>query len=307
MGKITHVFVGCHQGDQILARICVASVRYWYPDIPIYLVKDEGTEPFSTDEMERHWRVSVLPQDSARARGLMNKFRMLFCPLRGRGLYIDSDIVLLGRVLQTLEAHDEDFLIAGERAADLSGRDIESWYYDWIALQRLDPSFRFPEFCFNAGQYAWTLGAVTAQDFDGIVSRTDEVRLLRPDVFRCGDQGALNYVVQKKVQEGRLRLGRPDFAKWIHDPVSATYRIDKIREGVGYPLLLHWAGGKPFSISRMPRADLLRFYEDFYYSRIPFAPPKRFGRALKANTLGAWSSLRKVLHRWKSRIFPGQH
>jgi hypothetical protein len=306
MEKITHVFICCHRGDQVLTRICVASVRYWYPEIPIYLVKDEGARPFSTTEMQQRWDVSVLPGDGSCARGLMNKFRMLFCPLKGRGLYIDSDIVLLGRVIEAIEARGEEFVIAGENLSDLRSEDIDAWYYDWTQLQRFDPSFRFPEFCFNAGQYAWKLGALRREDFAGILSSGEDVRLMRPDIFRCGDQGALNYVVQKRSQEGRLKVGRLDYARWVHDPTNADWRLERIRERVGYPILLHWAGVKPFTLSRMPRADILGFYEDFYYSRIPLARPKRLLRAWATNVVGAYGALRKSIHRCRVQLMPNK-
>lgn len=47
--------------DVHLARICVASIRYWYPDIPILLLKDLFHGDFSTREIEAHWDVGTFP------------------------------------------------------------------------------------------------------------------------------------------------------------------------------------------------------------------------------------------------------
>ncbi len=41
MNPIEHVYVLCHGADLWMARICVASIRYWYPDIPITLLKNQ--------------------------------------------------------------------------------------------------------------------------------------------------------------------------------------------------------------------------------------------------------------------------
>ena len=41
------IVVACFKKDIHIARICVASVRYWYPDIDIYLLKDLSFGDFS--------------------------------------------------------------------------------------------------------------------------------------------------------------------------------------------------------------------------------------------------------------------
>ncbi len=45
-------FVACCKTDFYFARICVASIRYWYPEHPIYLLKDDSQGIFSTEEMK---------------------------------------------------------------------------------------------------------------------------------------------------------------------------------------------------------------------------------------------------------------
>ncbi len=45
--------------------------------------------------------------------------------------------------------------------------------------------------------------------------------------------------------------------------------IQRLERREGYPFLIHWAGRKSFYKASFFRSDLLRFYEDFYYSKIP--------------------------------------
>jgi hypothetical protein len=59
--KIEGVIISSYRYDVALTRICVASIRYWYPDIPIWLVKDRHYGDFSTREIEKHWRAQVYP------------------------------------------------------------------------------------------------------------------------------------------------------------------------------------------------------------------------------------------------------
>ena len=62
--KIDGICIACYRHDVELTRLCVASIRYWYPDIPIWLVKDQKYGPFSTREIEKVWRVGVFASDS---------------------------------------------------------------------------------------------------------------------------------------------------------------------------------------------------------------------------------------------------
>jgi len=170
----------------------------------------------------------------------MNKFRMFVCSLEGRALYIDSDIVFLGRVFDVLDTYTEDILISAEQMPDPGAPQVSEWYYDWAKLKEFDPKFSYPSYCFNAGQFAWTLGKINYSDFQSIVVSGRHLELTRPDIFHCGDQGAMNYVIQKKDQDGNCTVGRAEFAKWINDPVASNYELANLSAGNGYPVLLHW-------------------------------------------------------------------
>ena len=51
--KVSRVYVSGYAKDLHLVRICIASIRYWYPDITIYLLKDTSQGDFDTEELER--------------------------------------------------------------------------------------------------------------------------------------------------------------------------------------------------------------------------------------------------------------
>jgi len=70
--------------------------------------------------------VSILPAAGIKASGLMNKFRMFVCSLEGRALYIDSDIVFLGRVFDVLDTYTEDILISAEQIVLLCPRSLSN-------------------------------------------------------------------------------------------------------------------------------------------------------------------------------------
>lgn len=59
--KIEGVVISCYRSDLRLTRICVASVRFWYPDVPIWLLKDRHYGDFDTGEIEKYWNAQVYP------------------------------------------------------------------------------------------------------------------------------------------------------------------------------------------------------------------------------------------------------
>ena len=50
--RIEGVAISCYRFDVDLTRLCVASIRFWYPHIPIWLLKDRQYGDFDTDEIE---------------------------------------------------------------------------------------------------------------------------------------------------------------------------------------------------------------------------------------------------------------
>jgi hypothetical protein len=54
--------------------------------------------------------------------------------------------------------------------------------------------------------------------------------------------------------------------------------LEKIRRDSPYEFLIHWAGLKRPRLREMPRADILDYFENFYYSRLPFGRIQKVGR-----------------------------
>lgn len=60
MKGIDAVVVGTYKTDIWLANISIASIRYWYPDIPIYIYKDLYSGDYDTGDLESYWEVKVI-------------------------------------------------------------------------------------------------------------------------------------------------------------------------------------------------------------------------------------------------------
>lgn len=267
MSRIERVYVATHRSDIRLTRICIASIRRWYPEIPIFLLKDEANGAFSTDEIERSWNVRVWPT-KCRAYGWgFIKLEPLFDAERIRYLMLDSDIVFLGRVIDALEKFSTDFVVQEEVQPPA---DVPSLYFDAEKVRAvLNPSFAGPAFTFNTGQYVATSGVIGRTDFAELVEWSEPRRVRHPKIFNPSDQGVLNYVVLERLAAGALTVARTPFMRWGQSEI-ADFEVARLNGDSPYPYVIHWAGLKNLRLRRMLRSDILRHFEQAYYTRIEF-------------------------------------
>ncbi len=266
MSKIDRIYIATHKGDLRLTRICVASIRKWYPGIPIYLLKDEASGSFDTREIEKRWKVNVWDTEGKSFGWGFIKLEPLFDKTPTRYLILDSDIVFLGRVIDALEEFETDFVVQEEVQEPCQ---IPRLYYDELRIREsLNPSFGGVTFTFNSGQYVATSGLITRADFDGLVQWSEPRHVIHPHLFNPSDQGVLNYVLVEKERAGTVTVARSPFMKWGHQEL-AHFEVRALNNRSPYPFLIHWAGLKHVRIGRMPRADILRHFEEVYYERIP--------------------------------------
>jgi hypothetical protein len=276
--SIDRIYIATHRRDLRLTRICVASVRRWYPDIPIFLLKDESNGAFSTHEIEETWNVRVWPTKERSFGWGFIKLEPLFDPERHRFLTLDSDIVFVGRVIDALEQFDADFVVQEETQPASAIPDL---YFDAARIRAsFNPRLRDPAFTFNTGQYVGTSGVLTRADFSEVVEWSAPRRVRHPGMFNPSDQGVLNYVVLEKLAVGAISVERTPFMKWGKDELS-DFDVDSLGDDSPYPYLIHWAGLKKLRLRAMLRADILIHFEAAYYRRFAFGRVRHWSRLVQ--------------------------
>jgi len=275
MSRIHRVYIAANRTDLRLTRICVASVRRWYPDIPIFLLKDETTGRFSSREMEAMWNVQLWPTRERSFGWGFIKLEPLFDTERYRYLMLDSDIVFLGRVIDALERFDTDFVVQEE--TQLPSR-VPELYFDAEKIRAsFNPALGDAAFTFNTGQYVGTSGVIAREDFSDLVDWSQPRRVRRPEMFNPSDQGVLNYVVLEKLMAGSISVARTPFMKWGEEEMS-PFEVASLDGNSPYPYVIHWAGLKKLRLRRMLRADILHHFETAYYSRLAFGRLRHWTR-----------------------------
>lgn len=265
--KIEGVVISCYPADLHLTRICVASVRFWYPDVPIWLLKDRQYGDFDTTEIERCWNVQVFPGRNEKLGWGFGKLELMTESPARRFLLLDSDTAFVGRVIDRLELFDADLVVDKE---DFPPDAIPVQFFPIDKLRQLDPDFVFPGYGFNTGQMVATTGCISKSDFDGLLDWQTRTVMHR-DVFQKGEQGLFNYVVLRQAQKGRLSIHREPFMVWPGEStLTAHIRVADLTPDSPHAQVIHWAGlGWGRSAVEMPRADILLRFEKLYYSRIP--------------------------------------
>jgi hypothetical protein len=266
--KIEGVVISCYRFDLHLTRLCVASVRFWYPEIPIWLLKDRQYEDFSTTEIERYWNVQVYPSRQKTQGWGFGKLEVITQLPARRLLLLDSDIVFAGRVIDRLENFKEDLVVDKE---DFDAAAVEVQFFSLDKLRQLDPSFAYPGYGFNGGQIVATTGCLTMDEFNGLLDwQTRTVK--HPEIFKKGDQGLSNYIVLRKAQQGQLTIRRVPFMVWPGEAARAQHiHLEDLTRDGPHQQVIHWAGlGWGKTISEMPRSEILLHFENIYYRAILF-------------------------------------
>ena len=241
----------------------MASLRFFYPDVPIRLLIGGRIRSRLIDELHRFWNVEVAAVTPGNYGWGFVKLEPLFRESGERFLVLDSDTVLVGPVLHIFDACSCPFLVDEET---LTEADTKRLYYDWKRLQQIEPQALPPNFVFNSGQWFGTSGCLQRDDFARWINWGMPRTLRHPDVFMCGDQGILNYVLNEKVRRGESAVTRRVFMRWPGHSLD-DLELAQIRLGAQspYPQIVHWAGFKAPRLESLPRADLLIFFEKYYY------------------------------------------
>jgi len=273
--KVTKIAIACFKKDLYLLKPCIASIRYWYPDVEIYLIKDYIQGKFSTKEIEDAFNVKIFPAQRKFFGWPWSKLAVILHEQKDKYLFLDSDVVFLGRVLDRLNKYEDDFIVTGMEAEDRFNVTFNAHYIDMKKMETFDPSYRFPGYGFNGGQIVMTSGLLKEADCVSVIEFEPNIVNKFPDIFKHGDQGALNYIFAKASQQGKIKTRYEDFWIWPGLPAANEVSLESINKRVGIPYVLHWAGIKPTDFRKYPRYDILRFYENKYYKKIPLGKLKQ--------------------------------
>jgi hypothetical protein len=277
------VYIAASTRDARYTRTCVASVRYFYPEVPIRLLMGGRLQRGLSDELQQYWDVGTADLPRGDYGWGFVKLEALFGPVGEKFLVLDSDTVLTGLVLDVWSGSRAPFLVDDEKQSEV---DTKRLYYDWEKVRKIDRSAQPPVCVFNSGQWFGTAGVLTRDDFAPWVEWTMPRRLRPLEHFMNGEQGILNYVLNQKVARDSLRVERRQIMRWPGHSMDGL-DAETVSKRAAAPLVVHWAGMKKTRQRHMIGADLLAYFEKVYYQRLPAGEARRLFRGYR-DSLSCW-------------------
>jgi hypothetical protein len=262
---VEYIYIAASARDARYTRICVASVRYFYPDVAIKLLAGGPLERGLADELRYYWNVGMADLPSGDYGWGFVKLEPLFGPGGERFLVLDSDTVMAGPVLGLWSGDDVPFLVDDESQTEENTRRL---YYDWRLVGQIDPKPQPPAFVFNSGQWFGTAGMLTREDFSPWLEWAMPRRVHYPAIFKQGEQGIFNYVLNRKAALAGLNVRRRKIMRWPGHGMDGLI-APSVADRTAPPLVVHWAGMKKPRLSDMAGADVLHLFETLYYSSLP--------------------------------------
>jgi hypothetical protein len=93
------IYLAACSRDARLTRICLASVRYFYPDVPIRILAGDILQPGLAEEVKKYWNVDVHDLPTGDYGWGLVKLEPLFGTPGEKFLVMDVDTVMTGRFL----------------------------------------------------------------------------------------------------------------------------------------------------------------------------------------------------------------
>jgi hypothetical protein len=280
------IVIAVNKKDVWFCRICVASIRYYYPNVIIHLLKDELNGRFSTKEIEQNWNVSLIeyPMKHFGWSGMKMHF---YCDERFENrkfLVLDSDIVFIGKLLdeEFVQNFDDDVIVCEQAWADPETNWFSQTYFSYNVVKEFDATYIFNGYPFNCGQLFCKGNFLDKNSIAPYFDFKSYPPWRRLDIFPLVDQSVFNYLFPTLEKKDEMKMGRVSYMYWSEFTVTKTITLDSVKRGKEYPMLIHWAGALRIPlINKMTRGDILAFFEDFYYSKIPVSWIKVNGRKIK--------------------------
>ena len=266
--KIDRIYINTYRYDFLNLRICIASIRYWYPDIPISLIKDNASGKFDTSILEKKWQLDILYTKIKNFGWGFGKLEPLFLPESHSFLVLDSDTVFTGYVLSEIEDIDADFIVDDEVQIV---SEVKRLYYDTDHIKKVYPDFVYPGYTFNSGQWFGKTHKISEADFAKILEWKEMPVLKFPAYFMPGDQGILNLMIHYKESKNEIKVCRTKIMLWPKDNGADMINLESIKSKKNTTnRIIHWAGLKKNKLDQYERSDILRFYLKYFQKDLNF-------------------------------------
>lgn len=275
------IAVCCNKNDFFMARICIASIRYYYSEIPVEIVKDTGNGKFNTKELERYFNVTNIDIGIEKLGWSGAKFHYLYQMPEGKKvLLLDADIVFIGPFLKRLLPliEQNDYVVSIDKETNPYAEWVKKDYFDTKKIEAYFPLYKYPGYFFNAGQIFVTTGSIDKNILNNYFNPHNYPYWKNKELFPAVDQSVYNYLLPTLSAQNKLKLATAEFMLWSKSKAVKNISLNKIKNKETDAGLIHWAGdAKNPLLKYMTRGDILKFFEKEYFKRIKYSKIKIAG------------------------------
>ncbi|TDH23302.1 hypothetical protein EXU57_17675 [Segetibacter sp. 3557_3] len=277
------VILFANSKDFFLTKICVASIRFYSPDVKIYLVKDRLNGDFRTRYFEKAWNVQIIEFPNRYLGWGAGKVHILnYDKLPNeRYLILDSDIIFIGDVIGRLKEKSSDFIVHGERYPEPFTDQVKETFIDPEAVLSVYPEYEYPGYFFNTGQFVARLNVISDDLITPGFNPHTYSYFLHRHLFRLPDQALLNTILPTAAKRKEITLDEMEFMLWSGDFFTKpeNNNPELFKSGDKYPYLVHYAGDVRITdLEKMKGNKVLQFFKDLYEKKL--SPSQRaFSRA----------------------------
>ncbi len=264
------IVIFANRRDFFLTKLCVASIRYYYPEVEIYLVKDILNGNFNSNLIEKKFNVkSIRLSKKYFGWGAAKLHFLIENKLSQKKiLFLDSDIVFLGKVLNKLLNNNSSFILNPEYFSFPLESLVKKYYVDPDKIKHIFPQYEFPGYFFNVGQMVLTPSYVEESLINLCFDKNKFPYYTRIDSFNTAEQSILNVVLPIVFNNHNIKPGLVDFMKWSVSffENNKNNNADFLIDG-NCQYLLHYAGDvRTRNLAKMKGFKLLSFFKNVHNS-----------------------------------------
>ncbi len=250
------IIITTYNGDFYFTKALLASIKNFMPDVPICLIQDGD---FSLEEVRSIYNIThVVKRETATNEFVkQNCFRSRCSSLVAftespfkKFLYLDSDLVLWGNILQHIKIDEADFIhnIPHEPYSD---KIYKGQYFDAEKLFEYTEGFDWKD-ChfFNSGVFIARKNLFEQKEFEDIVRLWKKDRTLLP----TDPQSILNVLVFRNQKKEKIKVSEAPLQTVVPvigaEELKRRFAFSNEEPVVREDTVIHWAGMKPFMTNR---------------------------------------------------------
>jgi hypothetical protein len=256
MNKDFGIIITTYVGDFFLTKALLASLNHFMPHIPICIIKD-GDFDIKKD-IKNYNVVSVIEK-----KDIQNNFLRENCfgsrctsmisfwesPFENF-LFLDADIIAWGDITKGIDYKKFDF-IHNTPHEEYTDDIIKVQYFDFELIFNYINKIDYKKHhFFNSGVFFSRKGIFELEKFKILFNLQKQ----HPSIFGQGPQGIINYMIFENVESGVINAGEHFLQEVLGvfdiNSLHKKYFIQSGLNSIQNPVMLHWAGLKPFLNNR---------------------------------------------------------